>query len=177
MKTKTILQLLFFFFSISMQAQRDTVNINGEIHCSRDIFDIIKKDNKTFYFFLPEDFISDSINYKVDSTYVYLENHKYLQQTYSSKKLKFKILVDQEKKSLYVENLISKKKAKIDFIESCEIIFTGTKYYYEDKNLRYFFKAKFDGYEQDFSLRFAKFRNKKVIVLNEGHPQYKKCAP
>lgn len=177
MKIKNIFTLLLLFFSFLMHAQRDSINNGGVYYCSRDIFEIIKEDKKHFGFRLPEDFEGDSIDYKTDSAVVFLANRNYLQHNYASGKLKFRTLVDDEKKSFIIENLISKQKGKIDFTESCEIIFTGTKYYYEDKEVRFFFKAKFDGHVQDLSLSFGKLRGKKLLIINCGHPSYIKCEP
>jgi hypothetical protein len=97
-----------------------------------------------------------------------------LQRTYTSKKIKFKTLVDEQKRTFYLENLISKEKAKINFTESCEMVFTGTNYY-ADKKARFLFRAKYDGYDQECSLRFGKFGGKKGIIVNRSFPQYRKC--
>lgn len=151
--------------------------MNGKWLCAKNVTDIIKENKKVTTYFLPEDFESDSTIYKMDSSYVYLSKSRYLQRTYTSKKIKFKTLLDEQKQTFYFENLISKEKAKINFTESCDMIFTGTKKYYTDKKIRFLFRAKYDGYEQECSLRFGKFGGKKGIIVNRSFPIYKKCVP
>ncbi|MFD1605072.1 hypothetical protein ACFSJW_00605 [Flavobacterium artemisiae] len=175
-QTKTILSLFFLFFSFLMQAQKDTVYTNGKWLCAKNVTDIIKENKKVITYFLPEDFESDSTIYKMDSAYIYLGKSKYLQRTYTSKKIKFKTLVDEQKRTFYLEDLISKEKTKINFTESCEMVFTGTNYY-PYKKVRFLFRAKYDGYDQECSLRFGRFGEKEGIIVNRGFPIYKKCKP
>lgn len=171
MKTKNILRLIFLFLPFLMQAQKDSINV--EVLNQRfvhSIFDVVVNNDRMFCIVVPQEFKLASRDYKIDTAYVYLENHKYLQQTYTSGKLKFKTLVNEEKTSFYIENLITKRKEKIDFTESCEILFLGILYDSKNKNTGFVFKGKINDYDQDFSLRFARLRNKNTIVLTGSRP-------
>lgn len=164
--------MFFLLFPFFMQGQIDRVNIGGEDYCSRSVFDIIKKDKRIRYHTLPEEFVGDTVDYKIDSTYVFIKRSKYIQKIYFSDKFKFKTLtsVNKLQKKIYVQDLVKNKKGKIEFMEVCDIIFTGVKLV-NSKLVALYFKAKFDGYEQYLSLRF----DKDSMILNFDLPDHRKC--
>lgn len=173
-KLKNIKSLLLLLLPFLMQGQdiQDTVNIEGVYYCSRDLYSIIKKKKKVMYVTLPEQFVSDTIVWNIDSSYVFIKEKKYLQKIYSSKKIKFKTLesLNNSEKKIYIENLINKRKGEIEFTEFCNIISTGARLL-DNRYLYFYFKAKFDGHEQNFSVRFSQ----DLMVLNFGFPSYIKC--
>ncbi|SHL41682.1 hypothetical protein [Flavobacterium chilense] len=91
-KLKNIKSLLLLLLPFLMQGQdiQDTVNIEGVYYCSRDLYSIIKKKKKVMYVTLPEQFVSDTIAWNIDSSYIFIKEKKYLQKIYSSKKLSLK---------------------------------------------------------------------------------------
>ncbi|MFD1605073.1 hypothetical protein ACFSJW_00610 [Flavobacterium artemisiae] len=171
MKNKFFWRLFLLFLPFLMQAQKDSINVEElNQRFMYSIFDVLVKNDRMFCIVVPQEFKLASRDYKIDTAYIYLENHKYLQQTYTSGKLKFKTLVNEKKTSFYIENLITKRKEKIVFMEPCEILFLGILYDPKNKNTGFVFRGKINDYEQDFSLRFARLRNKNMIVLNGSRP-------
>jgi hypothetical protein len=173
LRLKSLKNLMFFLLlPFFMQGQIDRVNIEGVDYCSRSVLDIIKKNKKVRYHVLPEEIVGDSVDYKIDSSYIYIKKYKYLQIICFSDKYKFKILtsVTKPQKKIYVQNLVNNKKGKIEFMEVCDIIFTGVKLL-NSKLVALCFKAKFDGYVQYFSLKF----DKDSMILNFDLPDYRKC--
>ncbi|KFF04628.1 hypothetical protein [Flavobacterium reichenbachii] len=170
LKNTTILSFLLLlpFFAWS---QIDSVNIGGTHYCSRSILDIIKRNKKNVLFFMPENFTSDSIHYNIDSSYVFINKRKYVQKVYSSKKIRFKTLNPLDKqKEFYVENLVNNKKGQLEFTEIYDLVFSGAKLKNNKLDVL-LFRAKFDGYEQNFSLKFVE----NGLILNADHPEYRKC--
>ena len=164
--------MFFLLLPFFMQSQIDKVNISGVDYCSRDVSDIIKKKMKVRYHVLPEKFVGDSVSYRTDSSYVFIKKNKYLEIIYFSNKFKFKTLtsINDLQKKIYIQNLVNNKKGEIEFTETCDIVSTGVKLL-DSKLDTLYFKAKFDGYEQYFSLRF----DKDSMILNFDLPNYRKC--
>jgi hypothetical protein len=164
--------MFFLLLPFFMQGQIESVNIGDEDYCSRSVFDIIKKNKKVRYHVLPEEFVGDSINYRIDSSYVFINREKYLQVNCFSDKFNFKTLttVGRLQKKMYIQNLVNNIKGKIEFTEFCDIILAGVKII-DSKLYAIYFKAKFDGYEQFFSLKF----DENAMILNFDLPQYRKC--
>lgn len=89
-----------------MQGQIERENYQGVDYCSRNVIDIIKKNAKVRYHSLPEEFVGDSVNYRIDSSYVYIKKRKYLQTNCFSDKLNFKTLtsVGRIQKNIYTKS-------------------------------------------------------------------------
>ncbi len=167
--------LIFFLpFTCLMQGQIDKASINGVNYCSRNLPDIIHKEKNVRYQSLPENFVSDSIDFNADSSYVFIKERKYLQIEYLSEKLKIKILKSENDlpKQVFVINSVSNKETKITFLENCDIAFQGVKLVKNKPSIIYL-KAKFDGYTQIFSIKYYK----NIVVLNFDLPEYRKCDP
>lgn len=171
-RLKNLSYLFFLLFPLFMQGQIERERYQGVDYCSRNVIDIIKKNAKVRYHFLPEEFVGDSVNYRIDSSYVFIKKRKYLQVNCFSDKFNFKTLttVGRLQKKIYIQNLVNNKKGKIEFTEFCDIISAGVKII-DSKLHTIYFKAKFDGYEQFFSLRF----DKDSMILNFELPHYRKC--
>ncbi|KAF2513876.1 hypothetical protein [Flavobacterium foetidum] len=154
-----------------MQSQIDSVNIQGVMHCNKEFLDIIKKDKKTITYFMPDDFVCDSVKFKMDSSYVTVENKLYLQRVYCTNSFKFKTLTDKANKVFYIHNLVNNQKRKIEFTEPCEITFKGVKL---NNNVihKYYFRAFYDIYGQNFSLALGE---KERIIINRDFAEYPPC--
>jgi hypothetical protein len=173
LKQQRLKKLLFFLLlPFFMHSQTDRINSGGIYYCSNSISEIIKKNKKVKYHVLPDEFVVDSINYRTDSSYVFNGKRKFLQMICFSDKFKFRIRnsVDQLKKEIYVQDLINNKKGKIEFLDFCDIKFIGIKIL-ADKFATLYFEARYDGYEDFFSVKFYE----DSMILNFDLPKYKKC--
>ncbi|MEN2400160.1 hypothetical protein GKZ90_0010245 [Flavobacterium sp. MC2016-06] len=169
-RIKSLLFLILFpFFA---QSQNDTVNINGVKYCSRDLIDIIKMEKKLMSWRMPEEFVGDTIDYKKDSSYIFIKKRKYLQMIYSSDKFKLKTLqfVNELQRKIYIENIVNNKKVELEFTETCDVVFRGVKLRKNEPPV-FYFEGIFGVYKQYFSLKF----DKKLTRLNFDLPSYEKC--
>jgi hypothetical protein len=163
--------MFFLILPFLAQSQSDSVNINGEKYCLRYLSDIIKEEKKARYWRMPEEFTGYSTDFKKDSSYVFIKKRKYLQVIYFSDKFKLKTLrpINNMQKKIYIQDVINNRKGKIEFTEICDLTFKGARK--KNKLTTFYFQLKFDGYGQDFSLKFGE----DSMLFNFDFPALKKC--
>jgi len=173
LQIKNLKDLMFFLLlPFYINAQTERINVGGIYYCSSSVSEIIQKNKKVKHQALPDEFAVDSINYTIDSSYVFIGKRKFSQMICFSDKFKFRInnSVDKLKKEIYVKDLISNKKGEIEFLEFCDIKFIGIKIL-ANKFATLYFEARYEGHKDFFSVKFYE----DSMILNFDLPKYIKC--
>jgi len=155
-----------------MNGQIEKIKINIRDLCPTSVSEIIKKNKKVRHQVLPDEFVVDSINYKIDSSYIFIGKRKFLEQICFSDKFKLRIRnsVDKLKNVIYVQDLVSNKKGKIEFVKFCDIKFIGVKIIANRFSTLYF-EAIYQDQKDFFSVNFSE----ELMILNFDLPKYIKC--